>query len=401
MSVGAFALVGGMLFDGSALHQGPVSVVVRGGVIDAVGSAPPHGIPVVDLGEDACLLPGLIDTHTHLAFDAGDDPVKSVREATDRELLESMRQAARRAVHAGVTTVRDLGDRDYLSLGLRDELAEDVVAGPEILAAGPPITTPGGHCFFLGGETAPEPEALIEAVRERHARGCAVVKIMVSGGHMTAGSLPFESQFDRGLLKVVVDEAHRLGLPVAAHAHGVQAIEDAVAAGVDSIEHATFVDRHGSDPQPRLMEEMAAGDVVVSATLGFDPVGLAEMLATRNPAQVEQLKAMRASMDAALRGMFEHKVKVTVGTDSGIAPLKPHDVLPHGLVELARHGWSTTETLTAATRDAAKLCGVAGRKGEAVVGADADLLVVRGNPVTDLEKLLDVRAVFRMGQRVR
>ncbi|SDP41985.1 metal-dependent hydrolase family protein [Lentzea jiangxiensis] len=401
MSVEAFALVGGMVFDGNAFHEGPVSVVVRGGVIDEIGSTAPDGVRVVDLGEDACLLPGLIDTHVHLVFDAGVDPVKSVCEASEPELLESMRRAARRAVHAGVTTIRDLGDRDYLSLGLRDELAQDVVAGPEILPAGPPITTPGGHCFFLGGETAPDAESLISAVRERHSRGCSVIKVMASGGNMTPGSLPTEPQFGRELLKVVVDEAHRLGLPVAAHAHGVRSIDDAIAAGVDSIEHASFVGEQGSDPQQGLMEAMAARDVAVSATLGFDPVALAAMLEVMSPGQREQLEAVRAAQDAALQGLFKHGVKVSVGSDAGIAPLKPHDVLPHGLVEMARHGWSPGEVLTAATRDAAKLCGVEGRKGELVTGADADFLVVRGNPVADLERLLDVRAVLRMGHRVR
>ncbi|MEV6712790.1 amidohydrolase family protein [Lentzea sp. NPDC051208] len=401
MSVGAFALVGGMLFDGNAFRGGPVSIVVRHGVIEEISSTPPENVPVTDLGEDACLLPGLIDTHMHLAFDASLDPVKSAREATDSELYESMRRAARKAVYAGVTTIRDLGDREYLSLDLRDELAKDVLSGPEILAAGPPITTPGGHCFFLGGETSPDAESLISAVRERHARGCSVIKVMASGGNMTPGSLPFESQFSSQLLKVVVDEAHRLGLPVAAHAHGVQSIEDAIASGVDSIEHASFVGEQGSDPQPRLMEAMAARNVAVSATLGFDPAGMAAMFKVMSPEQKVQLEAVRAAQEAALRGLFEHGVKVTIGSDAGIAPLKPHDVLPHGLVEMTRYGWSASEVLTAATRDAAELCGVAGRKGELLVGADADILVVRGNPSVDLQRLLDIRAVFRVGQRVR
>ncbi|SER46568.1 Imidazolonepropionase [Lentzea xinjiangensis] len=401
MSGGAFALVGEKLFDGNEFREGPVSVVVRGGVIEEVGSTMPEGMPVVRLGQDSCLLPGLVDTHVHLAFDAGQDPVGSVREATDAELYASMRRAAFRAVQAGVTTVRDLGDRQYLSLDLRDELAEDLLAGPELLAAGPPITTPGGHCFFLGGETAADPAALVAAVRERHARGCAVVKIMASGGAMTAGSLPHESQFTREHLRVVVDEAHRLGLPVAAHAHGVRAIEDAVSAGVDSIEHATFLDGHGGAPQPGLLEALAASGVVVSATLGFDPAGMAEMVRNNSPEQAERLEAMKAAQAAAMRGLRQHGVRVTVGTDAGIAPHKPHDVLPHGLAELAGYGWPAAEALTAATRDAAKLCGAAGRKGEVVAGAEADLLVVRGNPVEDLGHLLDVRAVFRRGHRVR
>lgn len=400
MKSDAFVVTAGMGFDGNEFIDGRVGIVVRAGSIEAVGGEVPAGLAVVDFGDDACLLPGLVDTHTHLAFDAGTDPVGSALAASDTELYDTMRRAAQRAVRAGVTTVRDLGDRNFLSLRLRDELAENITGGPEILASGPPITTPGGHCHFLGGETAPVAAELVAAVQERHRRGCAVVKIMVSGGNITPGSLPYESQYTREQLRVVVDEAHRLGLPVAAHVHGLTAIEDAVAAGVDSIEHVTFMTSDGNDPQPRLLAAIAASDTVVSATLGFEPEGMSAMMARLPPELAKRADSVHHAQDAAMRGFLEYGVRVTVGTDAGVAEPKPHDVLPYGVVELERYGWTALDALRIVTKDAADLCGVAGRKGELTVGADADLLVVHDNPLKDLQRLRAVRGVFRLGKRV-
>ena len=175
------------LFDGvsSTLMAGPL-VVVADGVIAAVhGPAGPipAGASVVDL-PGLTLMPGLVDTHLHLCFDATSDPVGHLAETGDGLLREHMAEAARRALRAGVTTVRDLGDRGYLTLDLRDR---DPAGGagplPAIVAAGPPITTPGGHCHFLGGAASGE-RTLRAAVRERAERGVDVIKVMASGGNM-------------------------------------------------------------------------------------------------------------------------------------------------------------------------------------------------------------------------
>jgi len=155
------------LFDG--VNAGPVErpvVLIETGRIVAVlsGKEPPSGAEVVDLGV-ATLLPGLVDSHVHLVFDGSLDPVGHLAAADDSEVLTRMRAGARLALSAGVTTVRDLGDRGYLSLKLRDELADDHTAGPQILAAGPPITTGEGHCWFLGGQTGSGADAVRAAVR--------------------------------------------------------------------------------------------------------------------------------------------------------------------------------------------------------------------------------------------
>src|SRR5436305_8449605 len=191
------ALRAAWLFDGigSAWVPDPL-VVIDGGTIVAVGSgAPaPDGADVVDLG-GAALLAGLVDTHVHLAFDASADPVGALAARSDEEVLEAMVRAGQAALRGGVTTVRDLGDRDYLSLRLRGRPGL-----PTIVAAGPPLTTPGGHCHYLGGVAEPTAEGVRAAVREHTERGVDVIKIMASGGTLTPGTHQHLAPFTPGVL---------------------------------------------------------------------------------------------------------------------------------------------------------------------------------------------------------
>ncbi|MFG1609640.1 amidohydrolase family protein [Actinoplanes sp. NPDC049265] len=369
------------LFDGTRMH-GPSTVTVEDGLITTVGGDVAGD--VLDLG-DATLLPGLVDPHVHLVFDASPTAVPALIESDDATVLDRMRVAARHAVHAGITTVRDLGDRDYLTLALRTW-----PEGPEIIAAGPPITTPGGHCHFLGG-TAAGPDALRAAVRERHERGCDLVKIMASGGRMTPGSPIHASQYTADDLRIVVDEAHRLGLPVAAHAHGVGAIRDALDAGVDTIEHLTFVTEDGVDTDPALVKALAAAPVALGILIGTVP-------GTPVPPAFQKQAAV---IQEAWRKLHELGATVVAGTDAGINPAKPHDALVYAPPELVDLGWSPVEALSAVTSVAADVCRVGDRKGRIRPGADADLLAVAGDPSTDLARLRDVRAVFRAGVRIR
>ena len=380
------------LFDG---HQrvDDASVVVDGGRILAVHGPrvdPPPDAEILDFG-DATLLPGLIDTHVHLSFDATTDPVGHLVAADDGAVLLAMRLAARRALAAGVTTVRDLGDRSYLAVALREWFRAGNEIGPEILASGPPLTVTGGHCHFMGGQADDERELRL-GVRQRATRGVDVIKVMVTGGNMTAGIDPLTSQYTVAELSAVVDEAHRFGRAVTAHVHGVEGVERAVDAGVDGLEHCGFWVEDGVHADQALIDRIADRGIVVCPTAGIVPGG-----PPPPPAVTSRLPAIIA----AVRRMHRSGVRLLAGTDAGVAPSKPHGSTAYAVEQLAGEGELTAvEALRSATSWSAEACGLAGRKGVLAGGADADVLVVAGDALEDLRALRQVRAVFRGGVRV-
>jgi imidazolonepropionase-like amidohydrolase len=383
------------LFDGvsSTLLARP-SVAIADGVIVAVhgpAGPVPAGASVVDL-PGLTLMPGLVDAHLHLCFDASDDPVGHLAETGDGLLREQMAGAARRALRAGVTTLRDLGDRGYLALDLRDrDPASEADPLPAIVAAGPPITTPEGHCHFLGG-TAYGERALRAAVRERAERGVDVIKVMASGGNMTLGSLAHEPQFGAGALRAIVHEAHRHGLPVTAHAHSARSVADAVAAGVDGIEHATFMTAGGVDAPGALIRAIAARRIAVGWTVGRDPGQAGPVM--------PQIASRMASLTANRRRLHETGAVIVPGSDAGVTPAKPHDVLRFAPEDLASAGLSPAEILSAMTSRAAQACGLGNRKGRVAAGFDADILAVDGNPLQDHAAIRKLRAVYIGGRPV-
>ncbi|MFH8658208.1 amidohydrolase family protein [Streptomyces afghaniensis] len=383
------ALRAGHVFDGGQA-RGPGIVLVEDGLIrdvDLTGSVPPEHATVTDFGPDAWLLPGLVDAHVHLCWDAGPDAVDHVANGDSGALLDTARAAATTALHTGVTTVRDLGDRDYLALAVRDQMPP--TQRPEIVAAGPPITTRGGHCHFLGGE-AEGADALREAVRRRAERGCDVVKVMASGGNMTPGSSPLTRQYGLAELQLIVEEARRHGLSTAAHVHAPEAIGDVLDAGFDTLEHFSFLTADGAGLEHDLLDQVVRRGTFVSLTLGYLQGGeLPSALAARIDALTDVMAKVVAS-----------GARIVVGTDAGIEPGKPHDIFPHALAQLAQLGMPTAKVLRSATAEAAEAVGLKGRKGVLRPGADADLLVVGSSPIADLSAITDIRAVYRAGHRL-
>jgi imidazolonepropionase-like amidohydrolase len=377
------------LFDGSALVPDPLVLVTDGRIAEVVfgpRAVVPPGTELVEL-PGATLLPGFVDTHVHLAFDGSRDPVGALGTRDDDVLLAAMVDAARAQLRAGVTTVRDLGDRGYLALRLRDGAAAEL---PTILAAGPPITTPAGHCHFLGGE-ATGIEGVRAAVRERAERGVDVVKVMASGGELTPGTAPHEPQFTPDELRALVDEAHRCGLAVTAHSHAVDGIRNAVAAGVDGIEHCGFRTRDGVDAPPELVAALVQRRIVVGFTGGVAP---SDVLPP------PEIRRVLPAIYATIAGLWRAGVRLVVGTDSGIGPMKPHPTLPYGVSHLASLGVPAADALRTCTATAAEVCGLGDRKGRIAPGFDADLVAVPGDPLADLAVLHRPLAVFARGERV-
>jgi imidazolonepropionase-like amidohydrolase len=281
--------------------------------------------------------------------------------------------------------VRDLGAPGTLAMEVRDAIHDGLVIGPDLLVAGAPITTTGGHCWFMGGEADGELGVRI-AVRERARAGVDWIKVMATGGMMTPGSNHFAAQYTVDELCALVEEAQRLGLPVAAHCHGTEGIERAVAAGVDTIEHCSFQSKEGGAPSDELIAAIVERGVAVSPTvsIGFIP----------------WLDSERGRRRAAyLKRLVMANARMVMSTDCGI-PNVPHEALAGGMAVFARMtGLSPIEVLRRATSESAAILGLDDR-GVITEGKRADLLVVEGDPLTDLAALERVRLVIAGGHIV-
>lgn len=373
-------------------HATDAAVLVQDGVIADVGSRAdvearaPRGAARFDY-PDGTLLPGLIDAHVHLVLDAGADPVTALQDIDDAELSRGMADRARRLLGNGVTTARDLGDRGGLAVRLRDDIARGRLPGPRVLAAGTPVTAPGGHCWFLGGE-ADGADAIREVVRRNIERGTDVVKVMATGGGITKGGPAiWAAQFTEAELRIVVEEARSAGLPVAAHAHGTAGIAAAVAAGVDTLEHCTWMGRDGFEVREDLIDAIAAKGIAVCPAASPDWRGFAQRF---GPRRAEE-------MFGILRRMRERGVRLIAGTDAGISRAVFDDFVSS--LEFFQHiGYSPSEVVDLATHETARALGIAHDTGLLRPGYRADLLTVDGNPLDDLQALRRVHLVMAGGR---
>ena len=388
-----FVVSAGHAFDGSRFLAGGAQVLVDGGVIVAVeprhGSRP-GGWPVIDR-PGGTVLPGLIDTHVHLV--GGGEPdalaVDAGRSGAEREQV--IRRSLRQQLGRGVTTVRDLGDTRWAVLDRERQDGE-----PSVVGSGPPITSPGGHCAVMGGE-ASGAASLRARVAERHDRGAQTVKIVVSGGAMTAGSDLLELQFGLDDVRLVVEEAHRRGLAVTAHAHSVRSVEVCTDAGVDGIEHCTCLTTRGIRTPSALIDALAARRIHVCPTFGRLP-GLPP-----SPQAIEVMRRTGMTLHARFEqvgALFSAGVPILAGSDAGIHPAKPHGVLAHSVAELVRSGLPLAAALAAATSVAADVCGLGSTCGRLRSGAVADVLVVEGDLASDVAALTRPRMVVLRGRAI-
>jgi imidazolonepropionase-like amidohydrolase len=393
-----FAIRANHAFDGEDFRAGGATVLVDdAGIVgvEPLRYEPPSDCDLVDYG-DATVLPGLIDTHVHLVGDSRVMALERLAEYSPEEIDAVVIESLRRQLAAGVTTVRDLGDWHFNVVERRDAQRQVDDALPWIVASGPPITTPGGHCGYLGGEVSGADE-IVAAVRERVERRVDVVKVMASGGMATTGSDVFVPQFLIEELRLLVEQAHAAGLPVTAHAHSAAAVDQAVAAGVEGIEHAS------SRATEEQLAALAASGIAVCPTLGgFNTKSLAALLAVAPRFQQifadagltpESYLEIRMS---ALRRMTTFGVRLISGDDAGIGPDKAHGRYAEAVIELEQVT-GTVPALVAASSDAAAAIGLGRSKGRLRRGYDADLLVVGGDLAADLTALRDVRQVVLRG----
>jgi imidazolonepropionase-like amidohydrolase len=329
------------------------------------------------------IMPGLIDSHVHLAFDGGPNPAGRMRSETDEQQLVLMLHSARDLLGVGVTTARDLGARAYLDVVVRDAIAAGLARGPRMVVATRPITVTGGHCWFMGGEADSDDE-LRRMVRTHHKHGADLIKVMSTGGFMTTGSAPWYAQFTRAQLAVIVEEAGRVDKPVAAHAHGIEGIHRAVEAGVTTLEHCSFVtetnERRFDEP---LAARIAERGIYVCPTINVNAPYVAELTGI---VVGEHLKAMH-----------EMGVRLIAGTDAGIDNT-PHHQYVGGLEYLMTLGFRAADVLAMATTEAAAALGVDAITGRLASGFDADVIVVDGDPTTDIAALGKLQRVVARGR---
>jgi imidazolonepropionase-like amidohydrolase len=406
LAVSPIALKAARMFDArtGAVVQ-PALVVVEGERISQVGGSPPAGAQVIDLG-DVTLLPGLIDAHTHLSFESGTSWYRDTMELLLRSAPEQAQYAAeyaRRTLQAGFTSVRDLGSAEFIDLGLRKAIERGAVPGPRMIHAINAIGSRGGHADLdpFPPDRVPTwgvergicngPEECRAAVRWQVKYGARVIKLMASGGVLSLGDPVDNPQLTQAEMDAIVQEAHAWGRKAAAHCHGDAAAKRAIQAGVDSIEHGTFL-------KPDTLALMQKKGVFLVPGPVYDPAGPpADLEKKFPPAIAEKSRAASKAWPEMIRNAQKVGVRIAFGSDSGVGPHGKTN--PEQLVWLVRWGFSPAHALQTATVSAAQLLGI--EAGALEKGLLADVIAVPGDPLKDVAAIQKVSFVMKGGEIFR
>ncbi|HSB77123.1 MAG TPA: amidohydrolase family protein [Terriglobales bacterium] len=379
------------------------AIVIENDRIVSVGPAAQAkvapGATRIELG-NLTVLPGLIDAHTHLTMDPYHFGYSSLGISVPRSALMGARNA-RVTLEAGFTTVRNVGAAGYADVALRDAINAGDVPGPRMLVSGPPLSITGGHCdnnllpyeyHARSDGQADGVEAVQHKVREVIKYGADVVKVCATGGVLSKGDNPQAAQYTLEEMKAIVADAHRLGRKVAAHAHGAQGILWATEAGVDSIEHGSYIDDAGIAAM-----KQHGTYLVPTLYLGDWFLENAEQLHVPDFLLVKAKEVMPAARQH-LAHAFASGVKVAFGTDAAVYP---HGLNAHEFPVMVKLGLSPLQAIQAATINAADLLGWSDRVGSLEPGHYADLIAVEGDPLQDVTTLERVRFVMKGGEVVK
>lgn len=405
---GVVVLRAARLFDGKGeTTLTNAVVIVEGTKIKAVGAglAVPSGAKVVDLG-DVTLAPGFVDAHTHLSGEAGNNWHKDVLDDLRRVVPEKAiwaAELARRTLMAGVTTVRDVGSSDFIDVGLRNAIASGATPGPRMLVAAHGLGARGGHCdesgfpyMLFGRESgladgvASGADGFRDAVRMQVKYGADVIKTCATGGVLSLADEVDTPQLTQEEMNALVSEAHRLRKKAAAHAHGALGAKTAIRAGIDSIEHGSFLD----DEALEMMK--SAGTYFVPTAMAVRAVG--QKAGSFPPEIAVKARAAAEAHAGTLRKAIRMGLRIALGTDSAVSP---HGLNAQEFGLLVDHGMSPAAALRAGTSVSANLLGIGELVGTLEAGKEADIVAVPGDPLANVRATENVRFVMKAGRIYR
>ena len=392
------AFVDGRVVVGNGKVLERASVLVEGDRIAKVAARNfkiPKGCPRISLN-GGTLLPGFIDAHVHLCLDGSPDPMTAFLNTSLPVSILKAANFARETLMAGVTTIRDMGARDGIDLGLRQAIRTGLVPGPRMLASGQPICMTGGHGWQLGRE-ANGPEEVRKAARAQIKAGADIVKLMATGGVLTPAVEPGSEQLTEAELRAGVEEAHKAGKKTATHAMGTKGILNALRAGIDSIEHGVYLD----DEAVRLMKKRGVLLIpTLAALFQIESKGVKAGIPAFAVEKTLKVKPFHLESICLAR---QAGVAVAMGTDAG-TPFNLHGENLQELQLLVQHcGFSPLEAIEAGTRVSAQVLGLEKELGTIEEGKFADLVVVDGDPLDDINILLQrtsIRLVVHSGRIV-
>jgi imidazolonepropionase-like amidohydrolase len=365
------------------------------GIITAIAPTQPQTPPAIDVKNLTCL-PGLIDAHVHLTSDPTNSGYQGLGVSVPRATLIGVKNA-RITLQAGFTTVRNVGANAFEDVALRDAIAAGDIDGPRMQVSGPPLGITGGHAdenllpyefHYTAQGIADGPWAARSKVRENVKYGADLIKIMASGGVMSKGDQPGAEQYSLEEMQAIVTEAHKLGRKVAAHAHGTQAIKDAIIAGVDSVEHASLIDDEG------ISLAKAKNTYLVFDIYNDDYILSEGLKAGMLQETIDKEKTIGRAQRENFRRAHAAGALIAFGTDAGVYP---HGDNARQFSKMVQWGMTPLEAIQAATLAAAKLMGWQDKVGALAPGFYADIIAVEGDPMAEIRTLEHVRFVMQGG----